>query len=166
MACAFGICPLFCSYSAAGRRDSGSPGPRRRLRPSAARHRLPQVSPTPSTTPTHSLAELRDALRRFATERDWEQFHSPKNLAIALSVEAAELLEHFQWQSEAGSATLDAAKVEAVRDEMADVLLYLIRLADRLDVDLLAAAAHKIDVNARRYPIDKARGSSRKYTEL
>ena len=124
------------------------------------------MSPAPSTTSAHSLAELRDALRRFAAERDWEQFHSPKNLAIALSVEAAELLEHFQWQTEAASASLDAAQIEAVRDEMADVLLYLIRLADKLEVDLLAAAAHKIGVNARKYPIDKARGSSRKYTEL
>lgn len=124
------------------------------------------MSPTTSTTRADSLDELRDALRRFAAERDWDQFHSPKNLAIALSVEAAELLENFQWRTDADSSALDAAKRDDVRDEMADVLLYLIRLADKLDVDLRAAAEHKMNVNARKYPIEKARGSSRKYTEL
>ncbi|HXA92215.1 MAG TPA: nucleotide pyrophosphohydrolase [Steroidobacteraceae bacterium] len=124
------------------------------------------MSPTASTTRADSLDELRDALRRFAAERDWDQFHSPKNLAIALSVEAAELLENFQWRTDADSSALDAAKRDDVRDEMADVLLYLIRLADKLDVDLRAAAEHKMNVNARKYPIEKARGSSRKYTEL
>jgi dCTP diphosphatase len=124
------------------------------------------MSPTTSTTRADSLDELRDALRRFAAERDWDQFHSPKNLAIALSVEAAELLENFHWRTDADSSALDAAKRGDVRDEMADVLLYLIRLADKLDVDLRAAAEHKMNVNARKYPIEKARGSSRKYTEL
>jgi dCTP diphosphatase len=124
------------------------------------------MSPTTSTIRADSLDELRDALRRFAAERDWDQFHSPKNLAIALSVEAAELLENFQWRTDADSSALDAAKRDDVRDEMADVLLYLIRLADKLDVDLRAAAEHKMNVNARKYPIEKARGSSRKYTEL
>jgi NTP pyrophosphatase (non-canonical NTP hydrolase) len=124
------------------------------------------MSPTTSTIRADSLDELRDALRRFAAERDWDQFHSPKNLAIALSVEAAELLENFQWRTDADSSALDAAKRGDVRDEMADVLLYLIRLADKLDVDLRAAAEHKMNVNARKYPIEKARGSSRKYTEL
>jgi dCTP diphosphatase len=124
------------------------------------------MSPTTSTTRADSLDELRDALRRFAAERDWDQFHSPTNLAIALSVEAAELLENFQWRTDADSSALDAAKRGDVRDEMADVLLYLIRLADKLDVDLRAAAEHKMNVNARKYPIEKARGSSRKYTEL
>lgn len=112
------------------------------------------------TTPTpDALTALRDALREFADERDWDQFHSPKNLAIALSVEAAELLEHFQWSDE-------AAAPEKVREELADVLLYLIRLADKLDVDLAAAARDKIALNAKKYPADKARGSSRKYTDL
>jgi dCTP diphosphatase len=124
------------------------------------------MSPSASTTRADSLDELRDALRRFAAERDWDQFHSPKNLAIALSVEAAELLENFQWRTDADSSALDAAKRDDVRDEMADVLLYLIRLADKLDVDLRAAAEHKMNLNARKYPIEKARGSSRKYTEL
>ncbi len=121
-----------------------------------------------STSHRHlnSLDELRGALRRFAAERDWDQFHCPKNLAIALSVEAAELLEHFQWMPEADSARLSPEQHAKVREELADVLLYLVRLADRLEVDLLAAAGEKIDLNARKYPVDKARGNSRKYTEL
>jgi len=123
-------------------------------------------------TPSHSierpasLEALRDALRQFASERDWNQFHSPKNLAIALSVEAAELLEHFQWMPEADSAVLAPEQHAKVREEVADVLLYLIRLADKLDIDLLPAAAEKIEVNRRKYPVEKARGSSKKYTEL
>ncbi len=113
-----------------------------------------------------SLKELRGALQRFASERDWDQFHSPKNLAIALSVEAAELLEHFQWMPEAESKVLSPDQQAKVREEIADVLLYLIRLADKLNIDLLAAASDKIRVNAAKYPVDKARGSSKKYTEL
>lgn len=108
---------------------------------------------------------LRNALRQFAAERDWDQFHSPKNLAIALSVEAAELLEHFQWLSEAQSRALPPEKLAEVRDEMADVLLYLVRLADKLDVDLLDAAREKIAKNALKYPAARVRGSSRKSTE-
>jgi len=112
------------------------------------------------------LDQLRDALRAFAAERDWEQFHSPKNLAAALSVEAAELLEQFQWLGEEESRSLEPARAAAVREELADVLLYLIRIADKLDVDLIAAAREKIGENAKRYPVDKSRGSSRKYTEF
>ena len=113
-----------------------------------------------------SLPELRDALRRFAAERDWEQFHSPKNLAMALSVEAAELLEHFQWLSEDASTRLEGEELDKIGQEMADVLLYLIRLADKLDVDLLQAATRKMQLNEAKYPADKARGNSRKYSEL
>jgi dCTP diphosphatase len=113
-----------------------------------------------------SLEELRSALQQFALERDWDQFHSPKNLAIALGVEAAELLEHFQWAPETDSKVLTTDQHAKVREEIADVLLYLIRLADKLNVDLLAAATDKIQVNAAKYPVDKARGSSKKYTEL
>lgn len=113
-----------------------------------------------------SLSDLREALRIFAAERDWEQFHSPKNLAIALSVEASELLEHFQWLTEEAANALPPATLSEVRNEMADVLLYLIRLADKLNVDLLEAASQKIELNAEKYPVDKARGTSRKYTEL
>lgn len=113
-----------------------------------------------------SLEELRGVLRRFASERDWDQFHSPKNLAIALSVEVAELLEHFQWTSDADSAVLTPDRQAKVREEIADVLLYLIRLADKLNIDLLAAGTEKIRVNAAKYPVEKSRGSSKKYTEL
>ncbi len=100
------------------------------------------------------------------TERDWDQFHSPKNLAIALSVEAAELLEHFQWIDEGTSPALAQAKRDEIREELADVLLYLIRLADKLEIDPIAAANDKLKVNAGKYPADKVRGSSKKYTEL
>jgi dCTP diphosphatase len=113
-----------------------------------------------------SIDGLRDVLRQFALDRDWNQFHSPKNLAIALSVEAAELLEHFQWMSEAASTTLSAEQMAEVREEAADVLLYLIRLADKLGIDLLTAASEKIALNAKKYPVERARGSSKKYTEL
>ena len=115
---------------------------------------------------TDPLRELAQALRRFADERDWDQFHAPKNLAMALSVEAAELLEHFQWLGEDESRRLPAEKLTQVGDEMADVLLYLVRLADKLGVDLAAAARRKMQVNAQKYPPERARGSSRKYTEL
>ena len=112
------------------------------------------------------IATLRDKLRTFASDRDWDQFHSPKNLAIALSVEASELLEHFQWVFDAESAALSPEKFLKVREEVADVFLYLIRLADKLGIDLVSAANEKIRVNAGKYPIDKARGSSKKYTDL
>ena len=111
------------------------------------------------------LTELRDRLRAFADERDWEQFHSPKNLAMALIGEAAEVVEHFQWLTEQQSLALDDARREQVAQELADVLLYLVRLADRLNIDLLDAAEKKIALNARKYPADRARGSARKYNE-
>ena len=114
----------------------------------------------------HDLAQLRDALRKFADERDWDQYHSPKNLASALSVEAAELLERFQWLTEDQSRNLPAEELQKVREEMADVLNYLVRLADKLGVNLLEAARDKIELNARKYPVDKARGSARKYSEF
>ena len=112
-----------------------------------------------------SLAELTARVRRFADERDWQQFHSPKNLASALIVEAAELLEHFQWLTGAESESLDAEKRAAVEHELADVLIYLVRLADRLDVDLIDAAAKKLAINAQKYPVEVAKGSNKKYTE-
>ncbi|HEX7375443.1 MAG TPA: nucleotide pyrophosphohydrolase [Steroidobacteraceae bacterium] len=113
-----------------------------------------------------ALIELRDTLRAFAAARDWDQFHSPRNLATALSVEAAELLEPFQWLTDEQSRHLPPERHAAVREELADVLLYLVRLADKLEVDLAAAARDKIARNADKYPIDKARGSARKYTQL
>lgn len=120
------------------------------------------------TTDSHvdGLRELRDSLRAFAAARDWDQFHTPKNLAIALSVEAAELLEHFQWSSEEQSKDLAQEWIALVEEEMADVLLYLVRLSDKLDVDLLRAARRKMARNAEKYPVDKAKGSARKYTQI
>ncbi len=112
------------------------------------------------------LLQLRDALREFAAERDWDQFHTPKNLAIALSVEVAELLEHFQWTGDKDPEQFTPPKLDEVSLEAADVLLYLVRLADKLNIDLIQAAMRKIERNAEKYPVDKARGSSRKYTEF
>lgn len=112
------------------------------------------------------LEAVRDALRRFAAERDWDQFHSPKNLASALVVEAGELLERFQWLTEEQSRALSAEDKETVAEEMADVFVYLIRLADKLDLDLLEVARDKIARNAQKYPVDKARGNAKKYTDL
>src|SRR5262245_40492576 len=106
------------------------------------------------------------ALRRFAEERDWDQFHSAKNLAAALSVEAGEVLEHFQWLTEEQSRELSLEKRREIALELADVLLYLLRLSDRLDIDLIESAWRKIRINAEKYPSDRARGSSKKYTEL
>jgi len=113
-----------------------------------------------------ALIELRDTLRAFAAERDWDQFHSPRNLATALAVEAAELLEPFQWLTDEQGSDLPPETRAAVEMELADVLLYLVRLADKLGVDLEAAARAKIVRNAEKYPADKARGSSRKYDAL
>lgn len=107
--------------------------------------------------------ELRDALRRFAAAREWQPFHTPKNLAMALAVEAAELLEHFQWLTAEQSARLGARDKRAVGEEIADVLLYLLRLADVLGIDPLAAARRKMRINARKYPVTRARGNARKY---
>ena len=112
------------------------------------------------------LENLRDQLRAFAAARDWNQFHSPKNLAMALSVEAGELLETFQWLTDEQSRTLSPAMLAAAEDEVADVLLYLIRLCDQLGIDPIAAANRKLVANAEKYPADKARGNSKKYTEL
>ena len=123
------------------------------------------------STPTrpntcNSLLDLRDKLRQFAAERDWDQFHSPKNLAISLSIEAAELLEHFQWLTEERSGELSPPERLASSKEMADVLLYLVRLADKLNVDLIEVANSKLIENAQKYPVEKAKGSSKKYTDL
>jgi NTP pyrophosphatase (non-canonical NTP hydrolase) len=111
------------------------------------------------------LEELKERLRAFVAERDWDQFHSPKNLAMALSVEAAELVEVFQWLTEEQSAALDADRRRRAAEEMADVLWYLVRIADRLDIDLLQAAGEKLERNAVKYPADRVRGQARKYDE-
>jgi NTP pyrophosphatase (non-canonical NTP hydrolase) len=111
------------------------------------------------------LQELKARVREFVAERDWERFHSPKNLAMALSVEASELVELFQWLTEEESAALDAVRRRRVAEELADVLWFLVRLADRLDVDLLAAAESKLAANEAKYPADRVRGDARKYDE-
>jgi NTP pyrophosphatase (non-canonical NTP hydrolase) len=113
-----------------------------------------------------SIEDIRDDLRRFASDRQWDQFHSPKNLATALTIEAAELLEHFQWLTDAESAALDPQVREKVILEMADVFLYLVRLADKLDVDLLTAAKRKLAINAQKYPVSLVKGSAKKYTDF
>jgi dCTP diphosphatase len=107
---------------------------------------------------------MQERLREFAKERDWNQFHSPKNLVMALSVEASELLEHFQWLTEKESNSLDEEKRIEVAHEMADVLIYLIRLADKLDIDLEASVDKKMLLNAEKYPVERVKGSSKKYT--
>ena len=111
-----------------------------------------------------SLEQLRTEIRDFAEARDWQQFHSPKNLAMALIVEAGELVEHFQWLSREQSLELDRVTRDRVALEMADVLIYLVRLADRLDIDLLAAAREKIVLNNQKYPVEQAKGRADKYT--
>jgi len=114
---------------------------------------------------SESLNQIKYQLRKFAADRDWDQFHAPKNLAMALIVEAAELVEHFQWLKEEESASLPADKLAEVEQELADIQIYLIRLADKLNVDLMQAVASKIELNEKKYPADKTRGSSMKYTE-
>ncbi len=111
------------------------------------------------------LSKLQKELLEFARLRDWEQFHAPKNLAMALSVEASELLEHFQWLNEQQSKTLGDEKKHAVSLEMADVFIYLIRLATELEVDIIAAVEEKMKINNDKYPVEKVRGSSKKYNE-
>jgi len=112
-----------------------------------------------------SIDELATRLRQFAAERDWEQFHSPKNISMALSVEVAEILEHFQWMTEQESRELSEDKRSEVSQELADAFIYLVRLADQVNVDLLDAADKKLQVNKDKYPADRVRGSSKKYTD-
>ena len=114
---------------------------------------------------TDTLQHLSQQQREFAQDRDWEQFHSPKNLASALIVEAGELLEHFQWMTEAQSRSLSPEKLEEVGSEIADVLLYLVQLSNVLGIDPVQAAQAKILVNAQKYPADRAKGRSTKYDQ-
>jgi NTP pyrophosphatase (non-canonical NTP hydrolase) len=116
-------------------------------------------------TPADSLEHLRGRLADFARRREWEPFHSPKNLSMALIAEAAELVEHFQWLSDAQSRELPADTLAEVRLELADILIYLVRTADQLGVDLIAAAEDKIALNERRYPEEKVRGKARRASE-
>jgi dCTP diphosphatase len=111
------------------------------------------------------IEQLQQQIRIFATERDWDQFHSPKNLSMALIAEAAELVEHFQWLTEAQSHALPERKQAEVAQELADIFIYLLRISDKLDIDLLQAAQDKLRINAEKYPADSVRGSAKKYTE-
>ena len=111
------------------------------------------------------LLQLKALVREFVDERDWDQFHTPKNLAMALSVEAAELLEHFQWLASGAGDEIGAAKRVEIGHEMADVLVYLVRLADKLDIDLRQAVLDKMVLNRAKYPADKVRGDARKYSD-
>ena len=108
---------------------------------------------------------LSDRVNAFVRERDWEQFHSPKNLSMALTVEASELMEHFQWLTQEQSNQLEPEKLQEVEQELADILVYLVRIASKLELDLLAAAFRKMDINEAKYPADIVRGSAKKYTE-
>ena len=112
-----------------------------------------------------SLSELSAKISSFVDERDWAQFHTPKNLAMAMIVEAAELVEQFQWDSPQESAMLTTEKREAVSHELADTFVYLLRLAEVLDINLIEAANKKIELNAKKYPVEKVRGSNAKYTK-
>jgi dCTP diphosphatase len=111
------------------------------------------------------MDDVRNNIRTFIRERDWEQFHSPKNLAMALSVEASEIVEHFQWLTEEESKNLPSEKLAEVRDEIGDVMIYLIELADKLGIDPVEAARAKVAINDQKYPADLVRGKASKYTE-
>jgi NTP pyrophosphatase (non-canonical NTP hydrolase) len=111
------------------------------------------------------LKDLRDEIRGFIEERDWGQFHSPKNLAMALSVEVAEILEHFQWLTQEESRNLPPEKLAEVREEIGDVVIYLIELAEKLGIDPLEAAKAKLETNSMKYPASLVKGKSAKYTE-
>ena len=112
-----------------------------------------------------SLYDLSHQLAEFARVRDWEQFHSPKNLSMALIAEAAELVEHFQWLTQEDSKNLPMEKLEEVRMEMADIQIYLLRMAERLGVDLVAAAQEKMAINEQRFPVEKVKGDARRAEE-
>ena len=114
----------------------------------------------------NELEAIKLRLQGFAKERDWDQFHSPKNFSMALIVECAELVEHFQWLTDEQSKRLPADTLDEVSLEMADIMIYLIRLADKLDVDLLDVVNRKIELNAKKYPIDKSKGLATKYNKL
>lgn len=113
----------------------------------------------------NSLESLRDRLRDFARERDWDQYHTPKNLSMALIAEAAELVEHFQWVDGDKSHLLEEKTRQSVEEELADILIYLVRISDKLGVDLYGSVERKIAINEQKYPAELVRGSAKKYTE-
>lgn len=112
------------------------------------------------------MQKLIENIRNFARDRDWEQFHSPKNLAMALSVEVAEIVEYFQWLTQEQSKRLDPEKREKIREEIGDVMIYLAQLADCLGIDPVLAAEEKLRINEKKYPVGRSRGLAVKYTEL
>jgi NTP pyrophosphatase (non-canonical NTP hydrolase) len=112
------------------------------------------------------LEKITETLEQFAIKRDWNQFHSPKNLSMALSVEVSELVEEFQWLTEEQSKNLSADKLSKVKDEIGDIFIYLVRLSSKLNIDLLSAANDKILINEKKYPIEKAKGNAKKYTDF
>lgn len=114
----------------------------------------------------NEIAQIAETLEQFAEKRDWNQYHTPKNLVMALAVEAAELVEEFQWLTEDQSKNLSAEKLAKVKDEIGDVFNYLVRLSSKLDIDLISAANDKIEKNEVKYPVEKAKGNAKKYTEL
>jgi dCTP diphosphatase len=122
--------------------------------------------PQNSLNMPNDLNEIRRMIRRFRDDRDWMQFHNPKNLACSISIEAAELLEHFQWKTPEESEVIIKTKRTEISHEIADVAIYLIELADNLSIDLVQAIKEKIALNAAKYPAKKARGSAAKYSEL
>ncbi len=121
-------------------------------------------SPAENIQPSDSIDQLSARVNQFVEARDWSQFHSPKNLAMAMIVEAGEVVEHFQWMTEQDSCHLDDETKEKVGQELADTFVYLLRIAEVCKIDLLKATHQKIDLNAKKYPVDKVKGSNAKYT--
>jgi dCTP diphosphatase len=113
-----------------------------------------------------TIESIQRKLQEFADDRDWEQFHSPKNLVMALSVEVSELVEHFQWLTQEQSKNLTNEKIDEVEQELGDIFIYLMRIADKLNINLIDAALNKIDINEKKYPVEKAKGVAKKYNEL
>lgn len=122
----------------------------------------------PQVDQATTIQELRDVVLKFRNDRDWEQFHTPKDLALAIGIEAGELGEHFLWKKDAEIQAMlqDPTKIESLGDEMADVFVYLLSLADVLKIDITTSLSRKMEKNAKKYPVDKAKGNSKKYTEL
>jgi len=113
-----------------------------------------------------NVEDIQIKLEKFANERDWNQFHSPKNLSMALAGEVGELVEIYQWMTEEQSKNLSEKDKQRVTEELADIMIYLLRLADKTGIDIEKAISDKVDINASKYPVEKSKGSSKKYTEL
>ncbi len=114
----------------------------------------------------NEIIQIAEKLEKFAVDRDWNQFHSPKNLSMALAVEAAELMQEFQWMTDEQSRNLSSEKKSKIKEEIADVFNYLVRISSKLQIDIIAAANEKIIENGKKYPVEKAKGNAKKYTEF